>query len=274
MLPVAAQRHQRRGKAERERRLGQLQPDGAADEKSGERRDGRRPCHSGPSFSAFALHDQDRDARQDEDAHRVVVIGRAEHVEAEAAGLAEQRQRRGAQLVFLDAQRLAAEDVERHDVGALHAAEREQREPGRRVRRQQVERDVLERIVVGGLVRDEHVDALAPVQERVRDVPMVIAEIPGRVLAQPQDVAAPEGDRDAEEQPFLDAELERARVEHCLRTWRWGTRARETDDGSSRSLALSDKSGFLRLFDHQIAQKLLGGGAGRPRQREGAGFGA
>jgi hypothetical protein len=55
-------------------------------------------------------------------------------------------------------------------------------------------------------MRHEHVDVLAPVQEGVGDVPMIVAEVSGRVLAQPQDEQAPEDDRNPEKKVFLGTE--------------------------------------------------------------------
>ncbi len=134
VLPASAQRHQRRGEADGEGKFRQLQADGHAGQKArtgGE--DAGLPQR--PLVQPPAVDHQDGDRRQDGDAHRVVVIGRAEHVEAQPAGLAQQRQRGGAQLVFLHRQGLAPEDVERHDIRPLDAAQREQGEPRRRVGR-------------------------------------------------------------------------------------------------------------------------------------------
>ena len=201
MLPASADGDQCRREAERERRFRQLKPDRHAGQEGGDERDcGRLPQRA--AAQRFVLHDQHRDAREDEHAQHIVVVVRAEQVERQAAGLAEQRERRGAELVIVDAQGLARDDVERHDVGALHGAEHREREPGRLVRREPVERNVEERIVVARLMRDGDVDPQAVVQEGVGDVPVVVAEIPGRVLAQIDDQAGPERDGRGQEQPL------------------------------------------------------------------------
>ncbi len=51
-------------------------------------------------------------------------------------------------------------------------------------------------------MRDGDIDAHAPVQERVRDVPVIIAEVPRHVLAVRHDEHGPAEDERGEKQPF------------------------------------------------------------------------
>ena len=60
-----------------------------------------------------------------------------------------------------------------------------------------VERHVYVRIVIGRLMGDCDVDAHASVQQGIGDIPMVVAEIPGGVLAEPHDVSRANHDRDS-----------------------------------------------------------------------------
>ena len=71
------------------------------------------------------------------------------------------------------------------------------------VGRQPVKGNVEEGIVVARLVGDGDVQAQPVVQEGVRRVPVIIAEIPAGVLAQHDHKGRPEQDGQAQEQPFL-----------------------------------------------------------------------
>ena len=187
----AAQRHQRGGEADAERHFRQFESEGAAGDEAGKTRDGRRP--SGRTITQrVAVQDQDRQPRQDEHAHHIVVIGGAEHRERERAGLAQQRQRAGADLAVGDAKAFARDQIKRHHIGALHEPQYAQRDPGMGVDRQPVVGNVEEGIVVARLMGDDHVQRLAVIEEGVRRVPVIIAEVPAGVLAQDDHERRPE----------------------------------------------------------------------------------
>ena len=112
-----------------------------------------------------------------------------------------------ASIVVFDAQNRARDKIERYDVGALHRAEDPERDPRMCVSREPVERNVEEGIVERRLMRDGHVEGHASVQERVRDVPMVVAEVPRAVLAARNDEDRPEGDDAREIEPLCRADI-------------------------------------------------------------------
>ena len=150
----------------------------------------------------LALGDQDCQPRQHEHAHDVVVIGRAGQADRQPAGHAQRRQRRRRQTLLLEAQQRARDQIERHDIGALHGAQHAQREPGRHVLGQPVIGDVEQRIVIGRLMRHRDVEAHPSVQEGEGRIPMVIAEVPRHVLAEGDHEQGPAEDDQAEEQHF------------------------------------------------------------------------
>ena len=80
------------------------------------------------------------------------------------------------------------------------------------VRGQPVEGNVEEGIVVARLMRDRDVDAHAVVQEGVRRVPVIIAEVPARVLAQDDHKARPEQQRPGRKTHIRGPSGGRARV--------------------------------------------------------------
>src|SRR5258708_784275 len=128
-----------------------------------------------------------------------------------------------------------------------------------RVRRQPVERDVEKRIVVGRLMGDRDVICRSPVQEGIGDVPMVVAEIPRRVLAERNDKGRPKGDDESEQEPFLWRKLARpvGGRAHWPGNSRAGTRLskaylRMIEARGSGRQAQSSRSLLLRPFDSQI----------------------
>ena len=197
MLAVAAQHEQRRRETHGKRRFGQLQAGRAAGQQTAERAPKGR-VDERSARQLLALHHQHGKAAQGQEAQHIVVVMRAVEAKRQPAGHAEERDRRRPQPGFRVTQAVARHEVERHDVGGLEKAQHRDREPGCGVDRQPIEGNVDERVVIAGLMGNRDVDVHAPVEKRIRDIPVVIAEVPGRVLAQPDDIPRPDEDGEAE----------------------------------------------------------------------------
>ena len=85
---------------------------------------------------------------------------------------------------------LAGDPVEQRQVEARYQAQQETNNDRGEGRHRPVERDVHEGVVVGGDVRDCDVVADAAVQKRVRVIEVVISQVPGGVLPEPERVCA------------------------------------------------------------------------------------
>ena len=68
--------------------------------------------------------------------------------------------------------------LDRDGVGALYGAKDAKREPRRRMRGQKIEGNIEERVVIGRLMRNRDIDTHTPGEKGVRDVPVIVPEIP------------------------------------------------------------------------------------------------